>query len=380
MTTVNLHLQQVKERTAESMEEMWVNMGPQHPSTHGVLRLLIKLDGEVVRECIPYMGYMHRCHEKIGENRAYVQIIPYTDRLDYLSSMYNNWGYCLACERLMGITIPERAEYLRVLIGELQRIASHLIWMGTFGLDLGNFTIFMWCFREREMILDLFEAVSGQRLNYSFMRIGGLALDVPEGWLGDVKSFLQWFKPRLPEYDRLTTDNVIWQKRIQGVGILKPEDAVSYACSGPMLRGSGIRWDLRKNDPYGIYDRFEFDIPVGTSGDVWDRFWVRRQEMDQSVRIVEQALRDIPPGPVLAPVAKKLRAPVGDIYSRVESPRGELGDYIVADGSEKPYRYKVRAPTFVNLSALPVMLPGCYVADCVAVLGSIDIVLGEVDR
>ena len=380
MTTVNLHLQQVKERTAESMEEMWVNMGPQHHSTHGVLRLLIKLDGEVVRECIPYMGYMHRCHEKIGENRAYVQIIPYTDRLDYLSSMYNNWGYCLACERLMGITIPERAEYLRVLIGELQRIASHLIWMGTFGLDLGNFTIFMWCFREREMILDLFEAVSGQRLNYSFMRIGGLALDVPEGWLGDVKSFLQWFKPRLPEYDRLTTDNVIWQKRIQGVGILKPEDAVSYACSGPMLRGSGIRWDLRKNDPYGIYDRFEFDIPVGTSVDVWDRFWVRRQEMDQSVRIVEQALRDIPPGPVLAPVAKKLRAPVGDIYSRVESPRGELGDYIVADGSEKPYRYKVRAPTFVNLSALPVMLPGYLVADAVAVLGSVDIVLCEVDR
>ncbi|MCI0484479.1 MAG: NADH-quinone oxidoreductase subunit D [candidate division NC10 bacterium] len=362
------------------MEEMWVNMGPQHPSTHGVLRLLIKLDGEVVRECIPYMGYMHRCHEKIGENRAYVQIIPYTDRLDYLASMYNNWAYCLACERLMGIQIPERAEYLRVLIGELQRIASHLIWLGTFGLDLGNFTLFMWCFREREMVLDLFEAVSGQRLNYSFMRIGGLALDVPEGWLGDVKAFLQWFKPRLPEYDRLSTDNIIWQKRIQGVGILKPEDAVSYACSGPVLRGSGIRWDLRKNDPYGIYDRFEFDIPVGTSGDVWDRFWVRRQEIDQSVRIVEQALKDIPPGPVLAPVAKKLRAPVGDIYSRVESPRGELGDYIIADGSEKPYRYKVRAPTFVNLSALPVMLPGYLVADAVAVLGSVDIVLCEVDR
>ena len=380
MTTVNLHLQQVKERTAESMEEMWVNMGPQHPSTHGVLRLLIKLDGEVVRECIPYMGYMHRCHEKIGENRAYVQIIPYTDRLDYLASMYNNWAYCLACERLMGIQIPERAEYLRVLIGELQRIASHLIWLGTFGLDLGNFTLFMWCFREREMILDLFEAVSGQRLNYSFMRIGGLALDVPEGWLGDVKAFLQWFKPRLLEYDRLSTDNIIWQKRIQGVGILTPEDAVSYACSGPVLRGSGIRWDLRKHDPYGIYDRFEFDIPVGTSGDVWDRFWVRRQEMDQSVRIVEQALTEIPPGPVLAPVAKKLRAPVGDIYSRVESPRGELGHYLVSDGSERPYRYRVRAPTFVNLSALPVMLPGCYVADCVAVLGSIDIVLGEVDR
>jgi NADH-quinone oxidoreductase subunit D len=380
MTTVNLQLQQVQERAAETMEEMWVNMGPQHPSTHGVLRLLIKLDGEVVRECIPYMGYMHRCHEKIGENRAYVQIIPYTDRLDYLASMYNNWAYCLGCERLMGIQIPERAEYLRVIIGELQRIASHLIWLGTFGLDLGNFTLFMWCFREREMVLDLFEAISGQRLNYSFMRIGGLALDAPEGWLADVKSFLAWLKPRFVEYDRLSTDNVIWQKRIQGVGILTPEDAVSYAVSGPTLRGSGFRWDLRRDDPYGIYDRFAFDVPTGPSGDVWDRFWVRRLEMEESVKIVEQALKDIPPGPVLSPVAKKLRAPVGDIYSRVESPRGELGFYMVADGSERPYRYKVRAPTFVNLSALPVMLTGCLIADCVAVLGSIDIVLGEVDR
>ncbi len=380
MTTVNLQLQQLQERISETMEEMWVNMGPQHPSTHGVLRLLIKLDGEVVRECIPYMGYMHRCHEKIGENRAYVQIIPYTDRLDYLASMYNNWAYCICCERLMGIQIPERAEYLRVIIGELQRIASHLIWLGTFALDLGNFTLFMWCFREREMVLDLFEAVSGQRLNYSFMRIGGLALDVPEGWLADVKSFLTWLKPRFVEYDRISTDNVIWQKRIQGVGILKPEDAVSYACSGPVLRGSGIRWDLRRNDPYGIYDRFDFDIPIGPNGDVWDRFWVRRREMEESVKIVEQALKGIPPGPVLAPVAKKLRAPVGDIYSRVETPRGELGHYLVADGSERPYRYKVRAPTFVNLSALPVMLPGCLIADCVAVLGSIDIVLCEIDR
>ena len=380
MTTVNLQLQQVQERTAETMEEMWVNMGPQHPSTHGVLRLLIKLDGEIVRECIPYMGYMHRCHEKIGENRAYVQIIPYTDRLDYLASMYNNWAYCLGCERLMGISIPERAEYLRVILGELQRIASHLIWLGTFGLDLGNFTLFMWCFREREMVLDLFEAVSGQRLNYSFMRIGGLALDVPEGWLADVKAFLAWLKPRLPEYDRISTDNVIWQKRIQGVGIMTPADAVSYACSGPVLRGSGFRWDLRRDDPYGIYDRFAFDVPTGANGDVWDRFWVRRREMEESVKIVDQALQAIPLGPVLAPVAKKLRAPVGDLYSRVETPRGELGHYLVADGSDRPYRYKVRAPTFVNLSALPVMLPGCYIADCVAVLGSIDIVLCEVDR
>ena len=370
------------ERTWETMEELWVNMGPQHPSTHGVFRMLMKLDGELVVDVVPYIGYLHRCHEKIGENRSYIQIIPYTDRLDYLASMYNNWGYCLAVERRYGgeIHVPERAEYLRVILGELQRIASHLIWLGTFGLDLGNFTIFMYCFREREMILDLFEAVSGQRLNYNFYRFGGLALDLPEGWVVDCKAFLEWFKPRLPEYDRLTTDNVIWQRRTQGIGILSQEDAIRYAVSGPMLRGSGIKWDLRRNDPYSIYDRFEFEIPVGERGDVWDRFWVRRREMEESVRIVEQALAQLPPGPIQGKVPKKIRPPAGDIYSRVESPRGELGFYLVSDGSEKPYRYRVRSPAFVNLSALPVMLPGCLVADCVAVLGSIDIVLGEVDR
>ncbi len=370
------------ERGRETMEELWVNMGPQHPSTHGVFRMLMKLDGELVLEVVPYIGYLHRCHEKIGENRSYLQIIPYTDRLDYLASMYNNWGYCLAVERLYGgeIQVPERAEYLRVILGELQRIASHLLWLGTFGLDLGNFTIFMYCFREREMILDLFEAVSGQRLNYAFFRFGGVAMDLPAGWEADCKAFLEWFKPRLREYDAITTDNVIWQKRIQGIGVLSQQDAVSYAVSGPMLRGSGIPWDLRRDDPYGIYDRFEFEIPVGEKGDVWDRFWVRRREMEESVKIVEQALKQLPPGPIQGKVPKKIRPPAGDIYSRVESPRGELGFYLVSDGSERPYRYKVRSPAFVNLSALPVMLPGCLVADCVAVLGSIDIVLGEVDR
>ncbi|MEK7854030.1 MAG: NADH-quinone oxidoreductase subunit D [candidate division NC10 bacterium] len=367
-------------RASETMEEMYVNMGPQHPSTHGVLRLLLKLDGEIVLDVWPYIGYLHRCHEKIGENREYIQIIPYTDRLDYLSSMYNNFGYVLAVERLAGIKVPERAEYMRVLLGELQRIASHLIWLGTFGLDLGNFTIFMWCFREREMVLDLFEQVSGQRLNYSFFRIGGMPMDFPEGWIGDCKAFLEWFKPRLKEYDRLSTDNIIWQKRTQGVGVLTQEDARAYAVSGPMLRGSGIKWDLRKNDPYSIYDRFDFDIPVGERGDVWDRFWVRRREMEESVKIVEQALRDIPPGPIMAKVPTGLKPPMGHLYSRVESPRGELGDYIVSDGSKRPYRYKVRSPAYVNLSAISAMMPGCLVADCVAILGSIDIVLGEVDR
>ena len=377
---MNPHEMEIAERTQETMEEMYVNMGPQHPSTHGVLRLMLKLDGEVVTEVIPYIGYLHRCHEKIGENRVYTQIIPYTDRLDYLASMYNNWGFVLTVERLLGATVPERAEYMRVILGELQRIASHLIWLGTFGLDLGNFTIFMYCFREREKILDLFESVCGQRLNYAFYRIGGMPLDFPESFVTDCKAFLEWFKPRLPEYDAVMTDNIIFQKRVQGLGKLDAKTAINYAISGPMLRASGIKWDLRRNDPYSIYDRFEFNIPVGTSGDVWDRYMVRRIEMEESVKIVEQALRGLPSGEIMAKMPKKLKPPVGDIYSRVETPRGELGFYLVSDGAEKPYRYKVRSPTFVNLSVLPLIGTGCLVADLVAILGSIDIVLGEVDR
>ena len=370
----------VMERTGETMEEMYVNMGPQHPSTHGVLRLMLKLDGEYITDCIPYIGYLHRCHEKIGENRNYTQIIPYTDRLDYLASMSMNFGYVLAVERLMGQKIPERAEYMRVILAELQRIASHLIWLGTFGLDLGNFTIFMYCFREREMVLDLFESVTGQRLNYSFFRIGGMPMDFPDTFLTDCQAFLAWFKQRLPEYDAIMTDNILFQKRVQGVGILTRETAVDYAVSGPMLRGSGIRWDLRKNDPYSIYDRFDFAIPVYDTCDVWARYLVRRKEMKESVKIVEQALAQLPPGEVMAKMPKTLKPPAGQIYSRNESPRGEIGFYIISDGSPKPYRYKVRSPAYVNLSALPEMLRGCLIADCVAVLGSVDIVLGEIDR
>jgi len=370
----------VMERTGETMEEMYVNMGPQHPSTHGVLRLMLKLDGEYIIDCIPYIGYLHRCHEKIGENRNYTQVIPYTDRLDYLASMSMNFGYVLAIERLMGQKIPERAEYMRVILAELQRIASHLIWLGTFGLDLGNFTIFMYCFREREMVLDLFESVTGQRLNYSFFRIGGMPMDFPDTFLTDCQAFLAWFKQRLPEYDAIMTDNVLFQKRVQGVGILTPEMAVDYAVSGPMLRGSGITWDLRKNDPYSIYDRFDFAIPVYDTCDVWARYLVRRKEMEESVKIVEQALAQLPPGEVMAKMPKTIKPPAGQIYSRNESPRGEIGFYIISDGSPKPYRYKVRSPAYVNLSALPEMLRGCLIADCVAVLGSVDIVLGEIDR
>jgi NADH-quinone oxidoreductase subunit D len=364
----------------ETMEEMYVNMGPQHPSTHGVLRLLLKLDGEVVTDCVPYMGYLHRCHEKIGENRVYTQIIPYTDRLDYLASMSMNFGYVLTVERLMGVKVPERAEYMRVILAELQRIASHLIWLGTFGLDLGNFTIFIYCFREREMVLDLFEAVSGQRLNYSFYRIGGMALDFPDSFVSDCRAFLEWFKPRLPEYDALVTDNVLFQKRTQGIGLLDAEAATGYAVSGPVLRGSGVRWDLRRDDPYSIYDRFQFDVPAHQQGDVWARFLVRRQEMAESVRIIEQALDQLPAGEVMAKVPKTIKPPAGQAYVRTESPRGEIGFYVVSDGTPKPYRYKVRSPAFVNLSAVPHMARGALVADIVAILGSVDIVLGEVDR
>jgi NADH-quinone oxidoreductase subunit D len=370
----------VRERTGETMEEMYVNMGPQHPSTHGVLRLLLKLDGEVVTDCVPYLGYLHRCHEKIGENRSYTQIIPYTDRLDYLASMAMNFGYVLSVEKLLGQQVPERAEHMRVILAELQRIASHLLWLGTFGLDLGNFTIFIYCFREREMILDLFEAVSGQRLNYSFYRIGGMAMDLPDGWVEQCRDFLAWFKPRIPEYDALVTDNVIFQKRLQGIGAIDARTAVDYGLSGPMLRGSGLRWDLRRNDPYSIYDRFDFDVPVYDSCDVWARFLVRRQEMLESVKIVEQALDRLPPGEIMAKMPKTLKPPAGQLYARTESPRGEVGFYLISDGSPKPFRYKVRSPAFCNLSALHVMMRGGLVADAVAILGSVDIVLGEVDR
>jgi NADH-quinone oxidoreductase subunit D len=370
----------VRERTGETMEEMYVNMGPQHPSTHGVLRLMLKLDGEVVTDCVPYLGYLHRCHEKIGENRGYTQIIPYTDRLDYLASMAMNFGYVVSVEKIMGQQVPERAEHMRVILAELQRIASHLLWLGTFGLDLGNFTIFIYCFREREMILDLFESVSGQRLNYSFYRIGGMAMDLPDGWVEQCRDFLAWFKPRIPEYDALVTDNVMFQKRIQGIGAIDARTAVDYGLSGPMLRGSGLRWDLRRNDPYSIYDRFDFDIPVYDSCDVWARFLVRRQEMLESVKIVEQALDRLPPGEIMAKMPKTLKPPAGQLYARTESPRGELGFYLISDGSPKPFRYKVRSPAFCNLSALPVMMRGGLVADAVAILGSVDIVLGEVDR
>lgn len=366
-------------RTAETREIM-VNMGPQHPSTHGVLRLILELEGETVLRATPVLGYLHRSFEKICEGWTYPQIAPFVDRNDYLAGMNNEHAYCLAVERLMGIEIPERAEYLRVIAAELCRIASHLLWFGTFLADLGAFTPFLYAFREREMVYDLFEMLCGARMTYSYIRIGGVRNDLPEGFKEKTLEFLDHLARMMVEYEALVTKNPIFEVRTMGVGALKPEVAVAYAASGPMLRGSGIRWDVRKDDPYSVYDRFDFQVPVGKNGDCYDRYLVRMQEMVESSRIVRQALQDLPGGEIMARVPKVIRPPQGEVYSRVESPRGEIGVHIVSDGSPKPYRLRWRSPCFCNLQLLPVLAPGHKVADVVAILGSIDIILGEVDR
>ncbi len=366
--------------------EMVLNMGPQHPSTHGVLRLELVVDGEVVVAVIPHIGYLHRCFEKHAERMTnYQQVIPYCDRMDYIASMNNDLGYAVACERLLGIKVPERVEFIRVIMAELQRIASHLLAIGTYGLDIGAFTPFLYCFRDRERILDIFEQTCGARLLYNYIWIGGLSHDVPPGFEEKVTDFCRSFRPTIKELNDLLTYNKIFVKRTANVGQLPADVAVNYGASGPVLRGSGVKWDLRKNDPYSIYDRFEFEIPtgrgeMGTVGDCWDRYIVRVREMEQSLRIIEQAVGNIPPGNVQSAIPKRIRPEPGDIYVRTESPKGELGFYLIADGTTSPFRVKVRPPTFVNLSILPAMSCGAMIADVIAILGSIDIVLGEVDR
>lgn len=362
-------------------EAFEVSFGPQHPSTHGVLRLQLTLDGEVVMDCVPHIGYLHRDFEKICENRTYTQIIPYTDRLDYLGAMNNNFGYCLTVEKLLGAVIPDRAEYIRVIIAELNRIASHLMAVGTFAQDLGAFgTPLLYCFRERERILDIFEEVCGARLTYNYYRIGGVSADIPEGFQQKVKDFIGYLKPKLKEYDDLITYNVILLVRTKGIGVLTKEKALDYAMTGPNLRASGIKFDLRKEEPYSIYPRFEFEAPVKTSGDSWDRFKLRMEEITQSLRIIEQAIDNIPAGDFIAKLPKILKVPAGEVYFRSESPRGELGFYLISDGSAKPYRLKCRAPSFSNLAVIPELVRGMKVADVIAILGSLDIVLGEIDR
>ncbi|HKN48548.1 MAG TPA: NADH-quinone oxidoreductase subunit D [Candidatus Polarisedimenticolia bacterium] len=361
-------------------EEMDINMGPQHPSTHGVLRLMLTLDGEEISDVRPVIGYLHRGVEKLSEHRTFPMIEPLTDRLDYVAAISENLGYCGAIERLLGVKPPPRAQYIRVILAELQRIASHLLWLGTHALDLGAMTVFFYTFREREMILDLFEAFCGARLTYNSMRIGGLYEDVPAGWLDRVRHFITIFPSREKEYEDLLTVNRIFLGRTKGVGVLTPADAVALGASGPTLRASGVDYDVRRAQPYSSYDQFQFDVPLGSSGDTYDRYLVRMEEMRQSCRIVQQALDRLPEGEVRAKVAKYIKPPAGEVYHVVESPRGVQGFYVVSTGGEMPYRMRFRSPSFVNLQALPTLCKGRLVADVVAIIGSIDIVLGDVDR
>lgn len=361
-------------------EELIVNMGPQHPSTHGVLSLELKLDGEILTDCRPRIGYLHRSIEKIAENRSLVQFLPFTDRLDYLSSMNNNLSFCLAAEKLLGITAPDRAQYLRVIMAELNRVASHLFAISTFAQDLGAYaTPLFYALRDREKIIQIFNQLCGQRLTYNYVRIGGVAADLPPGLDATIKNFIAYQRKILAEYDDLLTGNVIFCARSKNIGVLSKDTAINYGVTGPNLRASGVKWDLRKDMPYLMYDKFDFDVPVGSNGDSWDRYQVRMLEIRQSLKIVEQALGGLPTGDPVAKVNKVFR-PNGETYVRTENPRGELGFYIVGDGNPFPYRLKIRTPSFANLSVLPCLVKGLNISDAVCVLGSLDIVMGEIDR
>jgi len=362
-------------------EPFILNMGPQHPSTHGVFRMRVTLDGEVIVDLEPVIGYLHRGIEKLGETRTYTQIVPLTDRLDYVASMTNNFAYVLAVEKLAGIEVPERAEYLRIIMAETMRIASHLMAVGFFLNDLGAMmtpVLYMW--REREKLLDLYEMVCGQRLTYNYMRIGGVSQDIPEEFVPALKKFVAEMPRFIDEYDQLLSLNEVVLARTKGVGILPKDTAINTAASGPVLRASGVKWDLRKADPYSIYDRFDFEVPVGSLGDNYDRYWVRMQEMRQSVRILEQAIVQLPEGEVCARVPQLLRPPIGEVYGHIEAPKGELGFYLVSDNSIAPYRFHIRPPTLINLTALKDMVVGWKVADLIITFGSIDVCLGEIDR
>jgi NADH-quinone oxidoreductase subunit D len=386
-------------------EHMLLNIGPQHPATHGVLRLVVELDGEVVVRVVPHVGYLHSGFEKLGEYRHYNQIIPLTDRMDYLAPMSNNVCFALAAERLMGIEITERCKVLRVIACEMSRIISHLVWVGTTGVDLGAFTPFLWMFQEREKIYNLQEAWTGARLTTSLTRVGGLMADVPDGFVEELRAFLKGFPAVLDETDRMFTRNGVWIGRMQGIGALTADEAINYSLSGPMIRASGVPYDVRKDRPYLDYETYDFDVPVGEHGDVYDRYLVRFEEMRQSVRILEQALDRLPEGPInvddhrviLPPkhaamndmesmihhfkqVMEGVPAPVGEVYFPVEGPKGELGYYLVSDGTAKPVRWRVRPPAFINLAALPKMAEGHLLSDLIAINASVDIVMGEVDR
>ena len=395
-----------EESSRISTTEMTLNMGPQHPATHGVLRLVLDLDGETVVKCTPYVGYLHRGVEKLAEHRTYLQILPLTDRLDYTAAMSSNIGYCVAVEKLFGIEMPERAEYIRTIVSEMSRIANHLLWLATHALDIGAMTVFLYCFRERETILDLFERLCGARLTVSYPRIGGLKNDVDAQWLKDLYKLTEEFPSRVEQYETLINKNRIWLRRTKNIGVISAEDAINWGLSGPTLRGSGVPYDIRKSVPYGVYDKVKWEVCTGKNGDIYDRYRVRMEEFRQSNSIIRQCIDQIPEGPIMAdapkftlPAKDKVlgdmehlihhfvlitkgpqTAPEGEIYIPTEVPKGELGFYFVSDGSGRPYRMRIRSPSFVHVSALPKLCEGSMVADVIANIGSIDIVLGECDR
>ncbi len=369
-----------RDQTFLDANELVLNMGPQHPSTHGVLRVILKLDGEKVLNAECVIGYLHRGVEKIAENRTYTMFNPYVDRMDYVAAVSNGLGYCLAVEKLLNVEAPPRAQYLRVIMTELNRLASHQVWLGTHALDLGAMTPVFYVFRDREEILKIFEKYCGARLTTHAFRIGGTQYEAYEGFEQDVKNFCTFVEPKIDEVEELLTTNRIWVERTQGVGLLNGQDSIALGVTGPVLRASGVKWDLRKAQPYSSYDKFDFEIPTGKNGDTYDRYLVRIAELRQSVRIIRQAVEGLPEGPIMAKVPKVLKPPVGEVYVSIEAPKGELGYFIVSDGSTQPYRVRVRPPSFVNLQALNKMVKGQLVADVVAVIGTLDIVLGEVDR
>jgi NADH-quinone oxidoreductase subunit D len=360
-------------------EELLMNIGPQHPSTHGVLRVIVKVDGEIITEAEPVVGYLHRGTEKLAEDLNYTQIIPYTDRMDYLSAMLNNHAIVSAVENAMGLEVPERAEYMRIIVVELNRLISHLVFLGTYLLDLGAMSPFLYAFAEREKVVDLFNRLCGARLTYNYMRVGGVKWDAPEGWLDDVRAFCKHMRGQIDMYHELVTGNEIFLNRVRGIGKYDSDTAIQYGMSGINLRCTGFKWDLRRNKPYSIYDRFDFEVVTGENGDCYDRYMCHMREMIESLKIVEQALEQIPEGPVMGKVPKILRVPAGEYYHAIEGTRGELGVYIVSEGKDKPYRLKFRRPSFIHLQILPKLLKGQPMANLIAILGAVDIVLGEVD-
>lgn len=391
--------------SAKRTTEMLLNMGPQHPSTHGVLRVVLELDGERISKAVPDLGYLHRGVEKLSEGLNYMQVIPHTDRLDYTCAMTNNYAYVRAVEKLVGVEIPERAEYVRTIVAEVQRIVGHLFWLGTQALDIGAMTVFFWTFREREVLLDLFEKLCGARLTVNYYRIGGVDSDLTPEIINAIKEFLKTFPEHIKEYDTLLQTNRIWLSRTKGVAVISGEDAINFGLTGPTLRGSGVAYDIRKLEPYGVYDRVEWDVPIGKDGDTYDRYWIRIEEMKQSARIIEQCLEQMPAGPIVADLPQVIpppkpqvmrdmeslihhfiiftqgfKPPKGETYCGTEVPKGELGFFLISDGGPRPYRLKIRSPSFVHMGAFDFMARGYLISDIITIFGTYDIVMGECDR